>query len=333
MGSRDVILSAKDYPVWFRNKQKNRRLKRGHVLDVKLRSAQVRASRARLGALAFGVVFGTVFGVFILWNVGRWAMNHLVYENRAFAIAQIDVQTDGVITPDQLRRWANVKVGENLFALDLARVKRDIEMVPLVGSVSVERLLPHTLRIRVTEREAVAQVNVPRTNARGVVEVAVFHLDPDGYVMVPLDPRQRTTPVNQPDEQLPVLTGIGVHELQPGRKLELPQVRAALRLVAEFAQSPMAGLVDLKRIDVGSAEVLVVTTGQGSEVTFGLQDIDRQLRRWREIHDVGQRLHKSLASLDLAVTNNIPARWLEVSAGPVATPKAPKTLRTKRKNV
>lgn len=319
--------------MWFGRKQKNRRFNRGHVLDVKLRSAQVRASRMRLGALACGVVFGTVFGIYVLWRTGQWALNRLVYENRAFAIAQIDTQTDGVIVPDQLRRWANVKLGENLFALDLARVKRDLEMVPLVSSVSVERILPKTLRIRVGEREAVAQVNVPRTNARGGVEVTVFHLDPEGYVMVPLDPRQRTTPANQPDDPLPVLTGVGVHELQPGRRLELPQVQVAMRLITEFAHSPMAGLVDLKRIDIGSAEVLNVTTGQGCEVTFGLQDLDRQLRRWREIYDVGQRLNKSLAALDLAVTNNIPARWLQVSTGPVTAPKAPKALRTKRKNV
>lgn len=317
----------------FGRKQKNRRLSRGHVLDVKLRSDQVRAARMRLGALAFGLIFGTVFGLYVLWRIGEWAMNRLVYENRAFAIAQIETYTDGIITPDQLQRWANVKVGENLLALDLARVKRDLEMVPLVGSVSVERILPRTLRIRVSEREPAAQVNVPRPNARGGVEVAVFHLDPDGYVMLPLDPRHRTTPANQPDDPLPVVTGIGAHDLQPGKRLELPQVQAAMRLVTEFAHSPMAGLVDLKRIDVGAAEVLVVTTGQGAEVTFGLQDLNRQLRRWREIHDVGQRMNKSLASLDLAVTNHIPARWLQISTGPVTAPKAPKALRTKRKNV
>ena len=110
-------------------------------------------------------------------------------------------------------------------------------------------------------------------------------------------------------------------------------MRAALHLIAEFAHSPMAGLVDLRRIDVGAPEALVVTTGQGSEVTFGLQDLDRQLRRWREIHDLGQRTHRSIASLDLAVTNNIPARWLEASTAPEPSPKPPKTVRPKKKNV
>ena len=319
--------------MWFDRKQKNRRLNRGHVLDVKLRSDQVRATRVRFVSLALGLVFGTAFGLYVLWRAGEWAMNQLVYENPAFAVQRIDIQTDGVISLEQLRRWANVKTGDNLFALDLSRVKRDLEMVPLIGFVSVERILPRTLRLRISEREPVAQVNVLRTTARDTVVVSTFHLDPDGYVMLPLDPRQRVMPLGRTNEPLPVLTGVALHELQPGRRLESPQVQAAMRLITEFVHSPMAGLVDLKSIDTSSAEVLVVTTGQGSEVTFGLNDLDRQMRRWREIHDMGQRLNKSLASLDLAVTNNIPARWLQASLQPANPPKAPKPIRTKRKNV
>jgi cell division septal protein FtsQ len=205
--------------------------------------------------------------------------------------------------------------------------------VPLISSVSLERVLPRTLRIRVTEREAVAQVNVPRARSRGGVEVAVFHLDADGYVMVPLDPRQRTTPLNHTNEALPVLTGMRLTEIQPGQSVESRQVRAALRLVAEFGCSPMAGLVDLRSIDVGSSEVLVATTAQQSEVTFGLNDLERQLRRWREIHDEGQRQGKNLAALDLAVTNSIPARWLEASVVPLPPAKAPRILRNRKRNV
>ena len=38
-------------------------------------------------------------------------------------------------------------------------------------------------------------------------------------------------------------------------------------------------------------------------------------------------------TLDLAVTNNIPLRWLEASAVPPAAPKSPKPLRPKKKHV
>ena len=180
--------------MWLRRKQVNRRLGRVHVLDVKLRSDQVRRARVRRGVLALGVTLVTAFGLYVLWRAGDWALNILVYQNPAFAIGAVEVQTDGVIAAAELRRWANVKPGDNLLALDLVRLKRDLERIPFIATVSVERILPKTLRLRVTEREAVAQVKVEQTRAGGGVDVRVFHLDSEGYVMPPMTPRQRAKP-------------------------------------------------------------------------------------------------------------------------------------------
>ncbi len=140
-------------------------------------------------------MFGTVFGLYLFWRAGEWALDKFVYENSEFAIQNIEVQTDGVIAPEQLRRWSGVKPGANLIALDLASVKRNLELVSTIDSVSVERVLPRTLRIRVTEREPVAQVNVPTRDASGGIAVSVFQLDADGYVMQPLDPRLCVIPL------------------------------------------------------------------------------------------------------------------------------------------
>jgi cell division septal protein FtsQ len=319
--------------MWFKREQKNRRLNRGHVLDVKLRSGQVRAMRTRLAAIALGVTFGTVFGLYLLWRTGEWALDKFVYENSEFAIQRIDVQTDGVISPEQLRRWSGVKPGANLVALDLASVKRSLELVSTIGSVSVERVLPRTLKIRVTEREPIAQVNVPRANASGEIVISVFQLDVDGYVMQPLDPRLSVIPLSQMSAQLPVIVGLNVYQLLPGRRVELPQAQVALQLINSFQHSPMAGLVELRRIDVSSPGVVVATTGQGGEITFGLDNLDQQLRRWREIYDLGQRMNRTIASLDLAVDNNVPVRWVETDSAPAAAPKNSTFTHTWRKNV
>ena len=319
--------------MWFKRKPKNRRLGRDQVLDVKLRSSQVRAARTRMVAIVLGAAFAAIFGLYLAYRTSNWVLNRLVYENKAFAIQELDVQTDGVISLDELRRWTGVKPGANLLALDLARVKRDLELVPLVQAVSIERILPRTLRIRITEREPIAQINVPRLRQGGGVDLAVYQLDADGYVMVPLEPRQRATPLNQAGDALPAVCGVNSSELQPGRRIGTPQVQAALRLILAFEQSPMAGLVDLRRVDVSSPEALVVTTGQGSEVTFGLTDLDQQLRRWHDIFDLGQTMSKAIGTLDLAVTNNIPARWLEASAVPPSTPKSIKPLRLRKNHV
>ncbi len=319
--------------MWAKRKPKNRRLGREQVLDVKLRSSQVRAARARFAAISLGVVFATVFGLYLVYRSGEWALSRWVYENKAFAIQELDVQTDGIIPVDQLRRWAGVKPGENLLALDLSRVKRDLELVPLVQSVSVERILPHTLRVRVTEREPIAQVNVPQPRPDGGLELAVYQLDAEGWVMLPLDPRDRATSPSQLNNSLPLISGINANVLQPGRRLTAPQIQAALQFLVAFGQSPMAGLVDLRRVEVSSPEVLVVTTGQGSQVTFALTDFEQQLRRWHTIFDLGQKTGSTIGTLDLAVSNNIPLRWLEASAIPPVVPKPPKPLRSRKKHV
>src|SRR3954468_23153394 len=108
--------------MWFKRKHKNRRLSRGHVLDVKLRSDQVRATRTRMATIACAGFFGTVFGLYLLWCTGAWALDKFIYRNSTFAIQTVEVHTDGVIAPEQLRQWSGVKPGANLVALDLAAV-------------------------------------------------------------------------------------------------------------------------------------------------------------------------------------------------------------------
>ena len=319
--------------MWFKREQKNRRLNRGHVLDVKVRSDQANAARTRLASIALGVTLGTVFGLYLFWRAGEWALDKFVYENSTFAIQNIEVQTDGVIAPEQLRRWTNVRPGANLIALDLASVKRNLELVSTIDSVSVERVLPRTLKIRVTEREPVAQVNVPTAGLAGGIAVVVFQFDANGFVMKPLDPRLCVIPLSQMSAQLPVITGLNVFQLQPGHRVESPQVDAALALVGAFEHSPMAGLVDLRCVDVSSPGVVVATTGQGSEITFGLDNLAQQLGRWRKIYDLGQGLNRSIATADLAVSNNVPVCWMAAGGTPVITPKNHNPAKNRRKNV
>jgi cell division septal protein FtsQ len=316
--------------MWFRREHKNRRLHRFHVLDVKLRSDQVRATRVRMALILLLIPACTIFGLYLFWRTGEWALDKFVYENSEFAIQHVEVKTDGVIAPDQLRRWSKVKLGDNLIALDLTAVKRNLELVSTIGSVSIERILPRTLKINVTERDPVAQVNIPRAGTAGSIAVEVFQLDADGYVMQPLDPRLCVIPLAQVNSQLPVISGLNVYQLQSGHRVDLPQVQAALELIGAFSHSPMAGLVDLRRIDVSLPGAVVATTGQGGEITFGLNNLEQQLRRWREIYDLGQRMNKAVASLNLAVSNNVPVRWMEAVAVPSATPRTVNPATTRR---
>ena len=136
------------------------------------------------------------------------------------------------------------------------------------------------------------------------------------------------------------IIGLGQARSRGVRKGEIidPQqaeedLRAALRLITAFDQSPMAGLVDLRRVDVSGPGVIVATTGQGSQITFGLDNLEQQLRRWRQIHDYAQSQNAIIASADLAVENNVPVHLMAAGATPEATPKVVKPATNRRRNV
>jgi len=255
-----------------------------------------------------------------------------VYQNPAFAIQRVEVRTDGVIAPAVIRRWAMVRPGQNLLSLDLMRVKRDLEMYSPIAGVSVERVLPGTLRISVTERQPLAQAVFLQPRRGGGFNSVTNDFDETGVVMQPLDPAWRLFPPPA-NSLLPTLTGVPLKDLNPGRQAESPQVLAALRLLAQLDHSPMAGLVELQSIHVASPEILEATTSQGAKVTFSLDQFDAQLRRWRVIYDHGQEEGKAIATLDLSISNHLPVRWVAGISVPPLLNQFAKPMKPKRKNV
>jgi hypothetical protein len=320
--------------MFFKRKRKNRRHSRGYVLDVKLSASRRRENRLRRLVLFLGTSLILLLTLFICWRGGEMLLRHFVYENRAFAIDRIDTETDGVLSAEQIRTWAGVELKDNLLALDLVRVERDLKMVPAIDSVVVERVLPRTLRLRITEREPIAQVVLAQLRAGGAYDGGVYTLDGSGHFMFPVDATQRAVPAVQTNDHLPILTGIPPRDIRPGKQTESWQVLAALELIRAFERSPMVGQVDLKQINVAGAGVLVVTTGQGNEVTFSLTDFEPQLRRWRLVHDHALRFGRHITALDLAVANNSPMLWTDASGiAPPLPPKPLKASRYKKKHV
>jgi cell division septal protein FtsQ len=313
--------------MWFRRKPKNRRFERKHVLDVKLRSSQRRKLRFRRITVTLGCVLLLGIGGFGVWKGGEWALRRLLYENPAFATHHLDVETDGVIAREQLRRWAGVKLEDNLLALDLERVKRDLELVPVIHSAAVERLLPNTLRIRVIEREPIARFFYPILRANGVVERGTCLIDANGMVMYPLEAHQRSVPLTTTNEALPVLVGLPAAETRSGRMVESLQVRAALHFIMEFERSTMAEIADVKEIDLTLPGTLQVLSSQGTELLVGLGECSQQLRRWRAIHDHVHRFGKHVAWVDLSVSNNVPARFVDATLAPPPPRKITKPSR------
>lgn len=322
-----------------RKKRHNRRLPGNFVLQVKHRSDQARAGQFRMAMLAVSIFGGTFLGLYLLWQAGSVVLDVMVYRNKDFAVASIEVQADDKNLQDEIRAASRVRPGMNLIGLDLAAVKQNVEKISQADSVSVERALPHTLRIRVTERTPVAQVNVLRTDGNAELSVKIFQLDASGMVMLSPNAAQTLVPLAQAESALPVITGIDPLDLRPGCRLDMqkyPQVPAALQLIAAFKKSAMVGLEALRYLNVSSPGVVVATTGMRSQITFAPDDFDQQLRRWRSIYDYGKSANRGdIIAADLAVANNVPVRWTLASDTPAPAPsnKPKPNSKTRRKNV
>ncbi len=261
-------------------------------------------------------------------------LNEMVFANKDFTIRRLEIQTDGVIPAEHIRRWASIGFGENLLKIDLREARRDLELNPQIEAVSMERVPPSTLRMSVVEREPIARVRWYRSDGPDQRLVADhFVVSESGHVMIWSSFVKVSEPNSVDLESLPQLEGEKDTEFRPGRRLENPQAFAALRLIRRFRVSHMAGLVDLARIDISYPRVLVVTTEQGQDVTFGIEDFDAQLRRWHAVHEAAGKGARSIAFLDLSVTNNLPVIWQELAPTNLPPKRILKPSRYRKKHV
>lgn len=301
---------------------------------MRSRSKPLQALRLKMAASAFAISTGVVLCLFVCWKGGEYLLDRYVYTNPALGIQRIQISTDGIIPTEHIRAWANVQEGQNLLSLDLARIKRDLELVPLIESASVDRILPGDLIVRVREREPIARVHVfaPR-KSDALLERSSIFLDEQGMVIPAFVRDLNSKAFDDATRFLPVITGVGATSFRPGHIVPSQQILTALKWIRAFQHSRMTGEVDVRAIDVGSSTALIVTTEQSNEISFGYRDLEEQLVRWQRIHELGRRRNQSIASLDLVVTNYVPAVWIELTNGVPSTVRSPQSSPYRKKHV
>ena len=216
----------------LKSRRRNKKTTQKNVLSVKVQSQQIRRERLRWLRSVVALAVALVALVLVSWLGGGFALDRLVYENESFDVTEMDYRTDGIISENQLQDWGGVRKGDNLLSLDLLRIKRNIELTPRVKMASVERILPDTLQVRVTERVPMAQIWVWQRGGDGPggYDCVRLQVDESGHVMPPIAGRSVVIPEQQAEWSLPVIAGIELKTLRslaPGRAAELPKLQSA----------------------------------------------------------------------------------------------------------
>lgn len=245
--------------------------------------AQRAAALLLLMACLVGIIWMSLRGVKMLGRL-------MFAQNDRFQIEQISCSSDGSLEPWRIARYAGVKKGANLFAVDLAAVHEALESVSIINRVKIQRRLPSTLTIQVTERVPVARFD---TASR-----FPFTVDREGCVL-----GWKTG-----SSSLPILKGMRRQGLKPGDRLYDASIQDALHVVDLCDSTRLGQYIKIQSIDVRNDELLDMKLNGGERVLLARRQIEPRLRKLAAILQASGEHSMRPVVIDMTGDNNVAVR-------------------------
>jgi cell division septal protein FtsQ len=295
-------------PVSNKRRSGGRLLKTQGLLEVKVRSEIAHRQRNR----AIGMVFcKLLLAVFLVGGVvygGRAVVNRMFLNNPEYNLAAVEIADDGAaLSRELVLSTAKLSLGQNIFTVSLAQAREALAKLPQIERVDLQRSLPNKIVIDIVERRPVAWLAEARATDPSSSEKS-FLIDSKGVLF---------RPKSQLPEylRLPAIYGVPVENYLPGETVGTPEVCAALELVQKNSD---ANRFRLQSLDLSLGYCMIATDAKRAKLTFGIDDIGKQLERLGAVLDYAAAQGKEVRKVNLMVERNIPAILADFSAPPAA---------------
>ena len=210
-------------------------------------------------------------------------------------VKRVTIEGNRIVETAEILQLANIKRNVQLEEIDLTAVRRSILSHYFIKDATVERDLPATLKISVTERTPLAIVN----------STEFLYLDEDGVVLPHSISKQLF--------DLPVLTGVpaGI-ALTPGTTIENSDVQQALAILdaSKLVNKELYHLISEVHLRKGG-DIVLYAAEWGVPIIFGRGEIASKLVRldafWNNI--VRERGSEGLQYVDLRFDGQVVVRW------------------------
>ena len=192
----------------------------------------------------------------VAYSLHRYALT-----TTRFGIQKVELEGAKRYSLDQIRTLAGIELGKNLFSFDTQAAEEKLLRDPWLSSAHVVRKLPATLRVELTEREAVAV---------GVLGDKPFLVTADGEPFKELK--------GDDPSDLPLLTGVSAADWARDRLGAEERFRVGVDLIRQYERLPMAHVHPPEEVSLASSGFTVLTVGrQGIALELGRPPFARKL--------------------------------------------------------
>jgi len=296
-----------------RSERRNRRVsnlrqrRQQHLLDVKVRSRRATQHRTRR-VLALLSRVTVLAGLCAAIYVGaREGAKRFFFENADYQVRTIELQTDGTLQREQILKVADLHEGENIFSVNLGRVRDNLQRLPQVDDVEAVRKLLRETDIRGVGRKSVAWITGDKQISDPFVSDAAFLVDARGVLM-------REKKLLPEYLGLPLISGCSSESLEAGKVVESLEAKTALELLRLSTRSFMQTRFQIREIDVSKSYCLLVTDKNHARVTLALNDLEAQLQRLEQFLVYCDDSKQELETVNLLVQRNIPVTFAKPPA-------------------
>ena len=270
-------------------------------------------------------------GVIALISFAIHVWHDSISANPVFAVSNFNFETNvsserGGLTRETILEVTKLRPDLNVMSVDLRALQSALEALPQVQEAAVQRYFPNRIDIRVSERQPVAWLGcaprdiVPNDSVKGRL------LDAHGVVF------ECHSVLNQyqhlPTIDIPSLTSVEV-----GRPLADPRALQAIQLLDEFSRQIWCVPLRIKEVKVDNEYSLEILLTDGTMVTFGIDEPEKQVKRLSRIYLWAKEHDKIVATAKLIAEHNTPVTFVSrQQAAPAPTPKPPPAVSSNHRN-
>jgi cell division septal protein FtsQ len=239
--------------------------------------------------LTFGFISLLLLGGLLVAGANVW--------KSSLTVQRVLIQGNSVVQANEILQLAHIADDARMYDLDLTKIRQDVVSHYFLKDVVVERDLPSTIRITVTERTPIAMINAGELR----------YLDPEGIVL----------PHSASGElfDLPLITGIP-NDVPPkvGAELTHADIQEALAILssARLVNKEMFYLISEVRLRNGG-DIVLYTADGSIPILFGRGNAASKLVRleslWSEV--VRERGSRSVQYIDVRFDDQVVVRWKE----------------------